>query len=82
MHARTIATAARSALRIGLIPADGIGREVIPVGEPRPKLDIRLWACIVGHEGHHGGGLGRAEGGVRGPFGWVRALPKDGVGAA
>jgi homoisocitrate dehydrogenase len=28
---RTMATAARSSLRIGLIPADGIGREVIPV---------------------------------------------------
>lgn len=28
---RTMSTAARQSLRIGLIPADGIGKEVIPV---------------------------------------------------
>ena len=28
---RSLSTAARSSLRIGLIPADGIGKEVIPV---------------------------------------------------
>lgn len=28
---RTLATAARQSLKIGLIPADGIGKEVIPV---------------------------------------------------
>ncbi len=31
MAFRPLATAARKTLRIGLIPADGIGREVIPV---------------------------------------------------
>jgi homoisocitrate dehydrogenase len=31
MPARRMATVARSSLKIGLIPADGIGREVIPV---------------------------------------------------
>jgi hypothetical protein len=31
MPVRRMATAARSSLKIGLIPADGIGREVIPV---------------------------------------------------
>lgn len=31
MAFRPFATAARKTLRIGLIPADGIGREVIPV---------------------------------------------------
>lgn len=28
---RSMATAARQSLKIGLIPADGIGKEVIPV---------------------------------------------------
>ena len=31
MAFRSLATSARKTLRIGLIPADGIGREVIPV---------------------------------------------------
>ena len=31
MAFRPLTTAARKTLRIGLIPADGIGREVIPV---------------------------------------------------
>jgi hypothetical protein len=36
MPVRTMASAAaRSTLRVGLIPADGIGREVIPVRRPR-----------------------------------------------
>jgi homoisocitrate dehydrogenase len=33
MAFRSLATASRKTLRIGLIPADGIGREVIPVSE-------------------------------------------------
>ena len=28
---RTMATAARQSLKIGMLPADGIGREVLPV---------------------------------------------------
>ena len=45
---RTFATAARSSLKIGLIPADGIGHEVIPAARfaiealgsdiPKPKF--------------------------------------------
>ncbi|KAI9507688.1 mitochondrial NAD-homo-isocitrate dehydrogenase LysB [Russula earlei] len=49
MAFRSLATAARSTLRIGLIPADGIGREVIPaarrtleaLGSDLPKLEFR-----------------------------------------
>ena len=32
MPVRRLATIARSSLKVGLIPADGIGKEVIPVG--------------------------------------------------
>ncbi|KAI0307388.1 mitochondrial NAD-homo-isocitrate dehydrogenase LysB [Multifurca ochricompacta] len=48
MAFRSLATATRSSLRIGLIPADGIGREVIPaarrtleaLGSDLPKLEF------------------------------------------
>jgi len=35
MAFRSLTTAARKTLRIGLIPADGIGKEVIPVSGKR-----------------------------------------------
>ncbi|KAI0036068.1 mitochondrial NAD-homo-isocitrate dehydrogenase LysB [Vararia minispora EC-137] len=56
---RTMATAARSSLRVGLIPADGIGKEVIPaakqaleaVSADLPKLEfydlIAGWECFT-----------------------------------
>jgi len=40
MAFRPFATAARKSLRIGLIPADGIGREVIPVSVKNYRMYI------------------------------------------
>ena len=41
---RRMATSARQSLKIGLIPADGIGKEVIPAAKkehaPRSALDV------------------------------------------
>ncbi|KZV69253.1 mitochondrial NAD-homo-isocitrate dehydrogenase LysB [Peniophora sp. CONT] len=56
---RTMATAARSTLRVGLIPGDGIGKEVIPaarraleaVSSDLPKLEfhdlVAGWECFT-----------------------------------
>jgi hypothetical protein len=39
---RTMATTVRQSLKIGLIPADGIGKEVIPVGTGASTLVAQL----------------------------------------
>ena len=43
---RQLSTAARSSLKIGLIPADGVGREVIPVREFGSTGDV--WILMTG----------------------------------
>jgi isocitrate/isopropylmalate dehydrogenase len=53
MAYRPLATAARKTLRIGLIPADGIGREVIPVSEAMDCAFGSRWVHDVSFHRRH-----------------------------
>ena len=78
-----MATAARSSLKIGLIPADGIGREVIPVSTFTIQTEVvRLMKCLLvldpGRKGsNHRIRIGYSQARVRQPAGGVRAFPED-----
>lgn len=44
---RSMATTARKSLKIGMIPADGIGREVLPVCLQVPSLLVSFLTSII-----------------------------------
>jgi hypothetical protein len=47
MPIRSMATAARQSLKIGMIPADGIGREVLPVSNSHSPVRVKLMDTLI-----------------------------------
>lgn len=71
---RSMSTTARKSLTIGLIPADGIGREVIPVRRSAEYRNTRLLSpdSDVGREASYPRArIGPAKDGVRRAACWI-----------